>query len=63
MDQPKTRLISTYLSQNTLGKVKLGTHIAAHLRIRVIKLISNSSINTIVYNSRSLLSMNSNQRN
>ena len=62
MDQPKTRLTSTYLSQNTLGKIKLGTHIAAHLRIRVIKLISSSSINTIKYNSRSLLSMNSNQR-
>ena len=62
MDQPKTRLISTYLSQNTLGKIKLGTHIAAHLKIRVIKLINNSSINTIEYNSRSLLSMNSNQR-
>ena len=59
MDQHKTRLTSTYLSQNTLGKIKLGTHIAAHLKI---KLISSSSINTIEYNSRSSLSMISNQR-
>ena len=62
MDQPKTRLISTYLSQNTLGKTKLGTYIAAHLRIRVTKLIINSGINIIECNSRSLLSVNSNQR-
>ena len=62
MDQPKTRLTSTYLSQNALGKIKLGTYIAAHLRIRVIKLISNSSIIIIEYNSRSFLTMSSNQR-
>ena len=62
MDQPKTRHISTYLSQNTLGKIKLGTYIAAHLRIRVTKLISNSSINIIEYNSRSFLSKNPNRR-
>ena len=42
MNQPKTRLTSTYLSQNALGKIKLGT--LAHLRIRVIKLI-----NTLVF--------------
>ena len=62
MDQPKTRLTSTYLSQNALGKIKLSTHIAANLRIRVVKLISNSSINIIEYNSRSFLSMSSNRR-
>ena len=61
MDQPKTRLTSTYLSQNALGKIKLGSYIAAHLRIRVIKLINNSSINTIEYNSRNFLTMSSNQ--
>ena len=59
MDQPKTRLTSTYLSQNTLGKNKLGTHIAAHLRNRVIKLINNSSMNITEYNSR----INSNKEN
>ena len=62
MDQHKTRLTSTNLSQNALGKNKLGTYIAAYLRIRVIKLIKNSSINTIEYNLRSFLSMSSNRR-
>ena len=62
MDQPKTSLTSTYLSQNALGKTKLSTYIAAHLTIRVIKLISNSSINIIEYNSRSFLTMISNQK-
>ena len=62
MDQPKTRLTSTYLSKNALGKVKLGTYIAEHLRIRVIELINNSSMNIIEYNSRGFLTMSSNQR-
>ena len=62
MDQPTTRLTSTYLSQNALGKIKLGTYIEAHLRNRVIKLINNSSMNIIEYNSRSFLTMSSNQR-
>ena len=61
MDQPKTHLTATYLSQNTLGKIKIGTYIAAHLRNRVIKLINNSSMNIIEYNSRSFLTMSSNQ--
>ena len=62
MDQPKTLLTSTYLSQNALGKIKLGTYIAAHLRIRVIKQINNSGMKIIEYNSRSFLTMSSNQR-
>ena len=44
------------------GKIKFGTYIAAHSRNRVIKLINNSSMNIIEYNSRSFLTMSSNQR-
>ena len=62
MDQPKTSLISTYLLQKNTREIKLGTYIAAQLRIRVIELISNSRINITEYNSRSFLSMNSNRR-
>ena len=60
MDQTKSGLTSTYLSQSALGKIKFGTYIAAHLRNRVIKLINNS-MNIIEYNSRSFLTMSSNR--